>query len=118
MTKTAAALLFWAPRIAAILLSLLLALFALDSFDGRPLAEVLPGFAIHLIPAALVLAVLALAWRVEWLGALIFIGLAIAYAIIARWRLSWIVVVSAPLTIVGVLFLLSWRYRGALPPAS
>lgn len=114
MTRTSATFLLWGPRITGILLAAFLGLFALDAFDGRPLVETLPAFAIHLIPSFLVLAVVAIAWKFEWVGAVAFIGLAVAYTVMVRWRIDWIAAISGPLTIVGVLFLLSWRHHGDL----
>lgn len=113
MTKTGAAMLLWAPRIAGIAMALFLSLFALDAFDGRPFFTALPGFLIHLIPAFLVLAAVALAWRFPLIGALAFAGLALTYAITARWRLGWIAVIGGPLMLVAVLLVLSWHYRHA-----
>jgi hypothetical protein len=111
MTKSG--LLLWTPRILGIGIVLFLSLFALDAFDGRPLFTVLPGFLIHLLPAFLVLAAVALAWRSPLTGAVAFVGLALTYAITVRWRLGWIAVIAGPLVVVAVLLVLSWRYRGA-----
>ena len=112
MTKTGVALV-WAPRILGVAMALFLALFALDAFDGRPFFTALPGFLIHLIPAFLVLASVALAWRFPLAGAVAFLGLALMYAVTARWRLGWIAVIGGPLVVLAVLFVVSWRYRGA-----
>ena len=100
----------WTPRVAGIGISLFLALFALDAFDGRPFFTVLPGFLIHLAPSFLVLGAVALAWRMPLVGAMAFGALALAYAVIVRWRLDWIAVIGTPLVVVGVLFFLSWRF--------
>jgi hypothetical protein len=86
---------------------LFLALFALDAFDGRPVWQALPAFAVHLAPAAVVGAVVAAAWRHPWVGAAGFATLAIAYAAWAASRLDWILVISGPLALVAVLFALS-----------
>jgi hypothetical protein len=102
-------LLLWGPRIAGIVVAAFLALFAMDAFNERSVVAALPDFAIHLIPSLLVLAVVAVAWRYQWIGAIAFIGLAAAYAFAARDRLDWIVVISTPLLVVGLLFLASWR---------
>ena len=60
----------WLPRILGLAVSGFIALFALNAFRaGRPLAEGLPDFAMHLVPAALLFAVVALAWRRPWIGA-------------------------------------------------
>lgn len=108
MTNTSQSLLFWGPRIAGLLLAGFLALFALDAFNEGSFIAALPAFAIHLIPSLLVLAVVAVAWKFEWIGAIIFLGLAFLYAMVVRGRLDWIVTISGPLALVGVLFLVSW----------
>ena len=107
-------LLLWGSRIAGIIVAAFLALFAMDAFNERAGVSALPDFAIHLIPSLLVLAVVAVAWRYQWIGAIAFIGLAALYALAARDRLDWIVVVSTPLLVVGLLFLASWHHRTAL----
>ena len=64
MTTTSAPWLLWIPRVLGILAGLFLKLFALDAFgEGKPLAQALPDFIIHLVPGAVLLAVMALAWR-------------------------------------------------------
>ena len=113
MTKSGSAMLLWAPRLLGIAMALFLSLFALDAFDGRPFLTALPGFLIHLIPAFLVFVAVALAWRFPLIGAVAFTGLALTYAITARWRLGWIAVIGGPLVVVAVLFVLSWHYRNA-----
>ena len=113
MTKSGAALLLWIPRILGIGIMLFLSLFALDAFDGRSFFAALPGFLIHLLPAFLVLAAVALAWRAPLAGAVAFVGLALTYAITVRWRLGWIAVIAGPFIVVAALFALSWRHRGA-----
>ena len=117
MNRTSAALLLWAPRIAGILVAAFLGLFALDAFDGGPLAQTLPAFLIHLVPSFLVLAVVAAAWKFEWIGAVAFVALAVLYAVMVRGRMDWIAVISGPLLIVAVLFLVSWMRRAELHAA-
>ena len=106
---TRTSLLLWAPRLAGVLLALFLAVFALDAFDGRPLPQAVPGFLIHLVPAGIVLAIVAVAWRLPLAGAVAFPVLAAVYAVSVRWRLDWVAVIGGPLLLVGVLFLASWR---------
>jgi hypothetical protein len=115
MTTTSARLLLWSPRVLGILACVFISLFALDAFNGdQTLLEALPAFAIHVAPGVLLLAVVAASWRWEWLGGVVFIGLAVAYVTIARDRLDWILVISGPLLIVGTLFLWSWRFHEEL----
>ena len=107
MTKTTVVV--WAPRLAAIAMSLFLALFALDAFTGKSFASGLADFAIHLAPALLTLAVALLSWRYPLVGAVAFGLLAVGYAMMVRGRLDWILVIGGPLALVAVLFFVSWR---------
>jgi hypothetical protein len=112
MTRTLAKLLLWGPRTLGIAVALFLAMFALDAFgEAKPLSRALVDFAIHLLPAAVLLSVVAASWRREWVGGVGFIGLAVAYVFVARGRADWILVISGPLLTVGLLFLWSWWYR-------
>ncbi len=101
----------WSPRVLGLGMSLFLALFAFDAFQGAPFHETAVALAVHLLPALLVLALVAAAWKWEWLGALGFIGLAVLYAAIAHARPDWILVISGPMLVIGLLLLWSWRLR-------
>src|SRR5262245_35674379 len=115
MTPTSAKLLLWSPRILGAAVCVFLGLFALDAFSGgKPLLQAVADFTIHLTPALLLVAVVAIAWRWEWLGDLAFIALAVAYGMMVNWRLDWVAVISGPLLVVGVLFLWSWRHHAEL----
>jgi hypothetical protein len=105
-------LLIWAPRLAGVLVTLFVAMFALDAFDGGPLTQTLPAFVIHLIPAAIVGLVVAVAWRHPWVGAAGFGALAVAYAVSVPSRPDWILAISGPLAVTSVLFAVSARRRG------
>ena len=103
-------LLLWAPRLLGIALALFLSIFALDAFEPqKPLAAVLTDLAVHLVPAAVVLAIVALAWRWPLAGGVAFVLLAFAYALSVRFRLDWVMVISGPMLMTGLLFLWSWR---------
>jgi hypothetical protein len=94
------------------MLCLFLSLFALDAFSGgKSFAQALPDFVIHLTPMFVLLLVVALSWRREWVGALVFIGLAAAYSYVARRNPLWVLGIGVPLLLVGVLYLLSWTHR-------
>jgi len=104
----------WAPRLLAVAVSLFLGLFSLDAFSGADtFAQAVPGFLIHLMPAAIVLAVVALSWHREWVGAAAFIVMAAAYAVVARQHASWIAAISGPLLVVGALYAWTWMHRTA-----
>jgi hypothetical protein len=110
---TPAALLHWTPRLLGVLVALFLSIFALDVFDGRTVLEIVPELLIHLAPAAIVLAIVIVAWRVPLAGAVAFPLLALAYAVSVRWRPDWVAVTGGPLVVVGLLFFASWRARDA-----
>jgi len=99
----------WTPRLLGIGLTVFLAMFALDAFNDGFSLRAIGGFAMHLRPAAIVLGVIALAWRWPWIGGIVFFALAVTYAVWTRGYLSWMVVISGPMLIEGILFLMSWR---------
>jgi hypothetical protein len=111
MTTSSRRLLAWAPRILGIMVSLFVGLFALDAFtDGRPVMEAIPDFLIHLIPTLVLLLIVRVSWRREWIGGVSFLTLAAVYATtMARGHVDWMLVIALPLGVVGLLFLWSWR---------
>jgi len=107
----------WSARVLALAVCLFLSVFALDAFGtGTTLSEAMPDFAIHLAPVVLLLGVVAVAWRWEWVGGVVFTSLAAGYAYFARDHVSWILAISAPLLIVGALYLWSWLSDRGLRP--
>ena len=100
-------LVVWLPRILGLAVGLFIGTFALDAFSAnRPVIEGLGDFATHLIPAVGILAVVAVSWRHPWVGAAAFLGLAAFYAVWVD-RMDWVLVISTPLFVVGLLFLAS-----------
>jgi hypothetical protein len=101
------------------LFALFISLFALDVFgEGYGFWETVVALLIHLIPTGIILVVLALSWRWEWIGGVLFIALG-AWYLIALWgRFHWsaYLAISGPLFLIGVLFLINWRYRVDLQP--
>ncbi len=103
-------LLRWTPRVFGLLFAAFLALFALDVFEpGRPLAYIVVGFLIHLLPTYLVGAATVVGWRNPALGGLAFLALAVAYTATAAGRLSPVTigVLVGPAGAIAALFLLS-----------
>ena len=114
-------LLFWSPRVLTILFALFLSLFALDVFEeGYGLWETVLALFMHLIPTWIVLIVLALSWRWEWIGAVLFVALALIYAYFAvgRGHPEWIAIISGPLLLIAGLFLVNWLYRKQIRASS
>ncbi len=98
MNGFAGGLLLWSPRILGILVAFYIGLFAFDSVADGALALL-----IHLIPALVLLSVVALAWRRQWVGAAFFLVLALLYAGSSLNRMDWILAISGPLALVGPL---------------
>jgi len=113
MNKTLKQILFWTPRIGGILFILFISLFALDIFDMQlGLWETIVGLFMHLIPSFLLTIALIIAWKWEWVGAVIFIGWAIWYVTFMQgfyWTV-YIVIAGLP-ALIGLLFLAGWIWR-------
>ena len=110
MNHQAGRLLFWSPRILSIAFAVFLGVFALDVFrEPRSFWETGLAFSIHMIPSAIVVAILAVAWRWEWLGTLLFALVAVLYTwdVLPR-HLSWAAIMGTPLLLIAALFLTSW----------
>jgi signal transduction histidine kinase len=110
-------LLYWTPRALCILFAAFISLFALDVFnEGYGRWEMILALLAHLVPTAIILVVLAACWRWEWIGGVLFTVLGAAYAVIAWPKFGWgaCLLISGPLVLIGVLFLVNWRYRAEL----
>jgi len=117
MTSAAKGLLFWTPRVLTIAFILFLGLFALDVFgEGYGFWGTLVALLMHLIPNFVVLAVLIIAWRWEWVGGVIFLGLGVFYIVETWGRFHWSAYagISGPLFLIGILFFLNWIFRRKL----
>ena len=99
--------LYWLPRVLSILFALFISLLALDVFgEGYNFWETLVALFMHLIPTFILVAVLAIAWRWERVGAALFLALAIIYLVLTDGRM---LTIPIPLIVVSLLFLVSWR---------
>jgi hypothetical protein len=117
MNQTLKQVLFWSPRVLGLLVALFVSVFALDVFDqGSGFWETLVALAMHLIPTLVVLVVLFIAWRWEWVGGILFVMLGVLYLTLV-WEPSNLpayLFISGPLFLVGLLFLLNGCFRSAL----
>lgn len=101
------AFLYWSPRLLAVLYAAFLSLFALDVFgQGHSFTETMLALLMHLVPTFVVIGVLAIAWRWEWVGAALFVILAVLLAALTGFQLPGLVylMLCAPLLLVAVLF--------------
>ncbi len=122
MSRTTARLLYWSPRVLCIAFALFLSLFALDVFDEfHGFWLIVAAFAIHLIPAMVIVVVLIAAWRWEWLGGALFLLAAVYYAVhmLNRSVNNWpaVLSISFPLLVIAALFLTGWIERSKVRPA-
>ena len=112
-------LLYWSPRALCIVVALFLGMFALDVFDeGTGFWGTTVALLMHLIPSFLVLIVLAISWRREWVGGLLSFVLALVWVVFAWGKpffdFTTFLLIAGPLVLTGSLFLLNWRYRNEL----
>ena len=124
MTTLRRRTLFWTPRILAMLYIAFLSMFALDVLsEEHGFWRILAALSIHLIPAFILIVVLILAWRWEWIGAALYtaagvvyvaqvLGLPLAPAI----KMNWILTIGGPTFLVAALFLANWLKHDELHP--
>ena len=121
MKRSAKQILFWSPRVLGILIAVFVSLFALDVLgEGYSIVETIVALAMHLIPTFVILIVLGIAWRWEWIGGFLFVTLGVLY-ITLFWEPSNLpayLVISGPLFLTGILFLLDGCYHSATLPES
>jgi len=70
---------------------------------------------IHLLPTAVLAVVLAVAWRWEWVGAVLLAVAGALYAIkVLPQHPSWAASIALPLLVIAGLFLANWLKRSEL----
>lgn len=116
-------ILFWLPRIICVMAILFISLFALDAFQpGLTIWQQIGDFLIHLIPSFILLVVLIIAWKREYIGGIIFtlIGLGLTPAIFIKnyqmnhsvgMSIGVIFSITIPFVLVGILFIISHFYH-------
>jgi hypothetical protein len=106
--------LYWTPRILTIIFILFLGLFALDAFEGdQSLIKKSGAFIVHLIPNLVLILILILAWKREWIGTIAFTLVGLAYIIMFWGKFPGItyLTIAGPLILIGILFWFSWMNR-------
>ena len=117
MNRTLKRVLTWTPRVLCIAFAAFISLFALDVFqEGLGMWQVLAALAIHLIPTALLVGVLLLAWRWEWVGTLAFLAMACFYIVETwgRFPILTYLLIAGPLILIALLFGINWLLRREL----
>jgi len=106
---------FWAPRVLGILLIVFISLFALDVFDmGLSPSEVIVALFMHLIPSMLLAILLAVAWKYELIGGIVYLLFALWYSVTIVMEgapPTYIVIIAGPVYLIGGLFIENWRRK-------
>ena len=112
-------ILHWLPRIICIISILFISLFALDAFAPElTLWQQIGAFIMHLIPSFILLILLIIAWKWEFVGGIIFtiIGLGMSPLVFLHnykmnhsigMSLGIIALITLPFVIVGILFIIN-----------
>lgn len=101
--------LYWLPRVLAIVFVVFLALFALDVFiPGETFWYYAGGLFMHLVPNFVLLGLLGIAWKYEKIGGLLFLlaGIMSVFFFKTYEMLPNFLLVSFPVLFIGSLFLL------------
>ena len=105
---------YWAPRVFTIVFILFLSLFSLDVFEeNHGFWEIVIALFLHNIPSLVLLVVLIIAWRYEFVGGIAFVLVGLAYIIFGvknapewYWSLLWSLMIAGPAFLIGILFFL------------
>lgn len=111
-------ILIWLPRILSFAFISFLTILSFDVFvPGVSLGEVLLASLIHNIPSIFLAFFVALAWKREWLGTVIFAAAGLLYATlqivdgVRDYTFIWILMVSGPALAVSIAYWIAWRQR-------
>lgn len=120
--------LYWTPRALTVVFIAFLSLFSLDVF-GEHLGfwQTILALTVHLIPVFVLIAALILAWRWEWIGAVMYGAAGLLYVgrVLSSSRpfppavkLVWIGTIAGPAFVIAGLFLVNWLKRRELRASS
>ena len=103
----------WLPRILSIAFVLFLSLFALDVFTEYSGWDLVLALFMHLMPSLVFLAVVAISWKYDLVGAIVFFAFAVFYIYAAGFGgpWTWYAFISGPSFIVAIFFFISWLQK-------
>lgn len=110
-------LILWTPRILSMILIVLMFMLSFDVFESDDIWYMLIlGFLIHNIPVFILTIALIVAWKHPLIGAFVFMGAGLFYAIFMFVRggiemISSIFILGIPAILIGCLFWLTHRYH-------
>ncbi len=98
--------------------ALFFSLFALDVFnEGKGIGGTAVALLMHLVPTLLILVLLLVSWRREWIGGILIpLG---GFYVVWAWNKPFghwptFAIIAGPLVLTGALFLLNWACKGKL----
>ena len=114
--------LYWTPRIVSIAFIVFLALFSLDVITPEATPwQILGGLVMHNIPVFILIIVLVIAWKREYVVAFAFAFAGLLYLLLMlvsairnplEWyALSYSVIIAGPAFGIAVLFYLNWKKK-------
>lgn len=128
--KTSMKVIHWLPRILCILAILFISMFALDAFDPElNFWRQIGDFLLHMIPSFVLIIVLIIAWKREFIGGILFTIIGVAFTPFIYFHnynmnqsvwlsLLIILLITMPFVLVGILFMVSHRMKKRNPLSS
>lgn len=107
-------LLTWAARILALAYTLFISIFAMDVFsENIGFWNTVGALLLHLVPTFIVLALVGISWKKEWISGSAFVLLGLLYLITSWGKFDWLtyVIIAGPLVTIGILFCTSWYLK-------
>lgn len=98
---------YWVPRVLSVLVIVFFSIFALDVFiPGKTIGYYMEGLIIHLLPNLILAVLLAIAWKWEKIGGLLFMAAAILTVFIFDTYIAFpnFFFISFPIFVIGGLF--------------
>lgn len=122
--KTHTGILYWLPRLLAIIAILFISSFALDTFTpGLTIWQQLGSFLLHMLPSFLLVIFLIIAWHKQLIGGILFILIGLISSPViylhnlnvnhftASQCLTIVSLICVPFMVIGLLFLFSHHQK-------
>ena len=108
----------WWARSITIVYAAFISIFSMDVFsEGYGVMNTAVALFMHLLPTFLILLILILAWRREWIGGVAFLILGVFYVYYSSGKIDWtgIAMIGIPLFFLSILYFVGWFQRKRKP---
>jgi hypothetical protein len=105
---------YWTPRVICILFAFFMSLFSFDVFsEGYGFWETIIALLTKLLPVIILIILLVISWRWEWVGAISFNFIGFVYVVYNWGKIPFVthLGITGPMFVVGILFFLNWIYK-------